>query len=65
MNLPANIYMYPLFGAIMVTLFGALMAKPRVTKVTDTSLVYNGVDKPFDNNVSNMLYRWSFQKPFV
>lgn len=65
MQLPEYIYLYPLAGSVLLVLLGALQLKPRKIKVEDISLIYNGVDKPFDNIMSNTLYKWSYQKPFV
>lgn len=65
MQLPEYLYLYPLVGSVLMVLLGALKLKPRKIKVEDVSLIYNGVDKPFDNVMSNTLYKWSYQKPFV
>lgn len=65
MSFPNNLYLYPLFGAILVCFAGLVRSKPKRIKQAEVSLSYNGVDKPFDNSFSNLLYRLSFSKPYV
>ena len=65
MTLPSNLYVYPLFGAIIVCFLGVYLMKPKKTKIAEVSAIYNGVDKPFDNDISNLLYKFSFSKPYV
>lgn len=65
MTLPSNIYFFPLLGAMAVGLLGVMGSRPKKTKVAEASAIYNGVDKPFDNNISNLMYQLSFSKPYV
>lgn len=65
MNILDSLYFYPLIGAILVCLTGLMRSKPKKIKQSDVSPIYNGVDKPFDNPFSNMLYKLSFSKPYV
>ena len=65
MSLPNNLYLYPLFGAILVCFAGLVRSKPKRAKQAEISPIYNGVDKPFDNSFSNWLYKLSFSKPYV
>ena len=61
-----NFYIVPMFAAILLALYGALMTAPRKATAADKNLVFmDEMDKPFDNYISNALYEMSFKPPFV